>query len=395
MLGVCVPPASAQNQLETAYTAIKPSLVFVMNYHAGKFSAAGSGFVVGHRDGHMLVVTNRHVIEGGDSFKGVIQSPTQVAFGLTILTVGKSDDLALLESTKLDAPAVSLAMTLPPLGHAISIAGYPRTQLFIAMEGGGLTPSVHAGNVNALPQNGYYIQYDAQTDHGNSGGPLFDAETALVYGIVVLKYGSIETNFAISAVSLRTFLANASVFPSTNPVVVTGVVSIPTTPPTAAARGSIDRASCVSATLDFLKSLRADAANFARYHKAEEATMESLGAAKDRESLAGPSTLGGIELQTIQTIIRDDEPQLSAAGERIVGSGAAAMGEAARAVTADIATRDQDALQASLERKHVIDDVINGGLGKVTGDLDRETKRMSFQVLHDLTDIDNLATCDR
>jgi hypothetical protein len=394
-LGVCVPPANAQDQLETAYVAVRPSLVFVENYHAGRLSATGTGFVVGHRDGHMLIVTNRHVVEGGDSFRGVIQFPTTVSFGLTVFAVGTSDDLALLESTERDAPALSLATTLPALGHAVSIAGYPHTQIVIAFAGGGLSPSVHAGNVNALPENGYYIQYDAQTDHGNSGGPLFDLDSAMVYGIVVLKMGTIETNFAISAIRIRTFLANAGVFPSTLPLVVEGVATIATPAPTAAPPGSIDRASCASAMRDFLQIDKANTENFDRYTEAMHAATKSLHAATSGE-FVGVSALLGVELRAIQAIIHDDEPKLFGPRDRVAKSGAVATAQALVTLTTDAATRDQTALQFSLERNYLIGVLINGGTpDKLVGNLGQVTDRMTEQYLHDFDDLANLGICTR
>src|ERR1019366_1632282 len=60
--------------------------------------------------------------------------------------------------------------------------------------------------------NGYYIEFDAQSEPGNSGGPVFDSESGLVYGVVTYKLGDRETNIAIATPDLITFIQNAGVF---------------------------------------------------------------------------------------------------------------------------------------------------------------------------------------
>jgi len=73
-------------------------------------------------------------------------------------------------------------------GTAIAIAGYPRTQIDLAKRELGFTPSVHAGTVNALLANRSLIEFDAYAEDGNSGGPLLDGATRLVYGVVTEKF---------------------------------------------------------------------------------------------------------------------------------------------------------------------------------------------------------------
>ena len=75
-------------------------------------------------------------------------------------------------------PAVELGVP-PREGTRVGVAGYPRTQVLFGQLGLGLTPSVHLGTVNALPAGGALIQFDAQIEPGNSGGPLFDANNGV------------------------------------------------------------------------------------------------------------------------------------------------------------------------------------------------------------------------
>jgi hypothetical protein len=111
-------------------------------------------------------------------------------------------------------PKLQLSSRNPSEGQAVAIAGFPATQIEFFIDRLGLSPSLHEGTVNALPANGFYVEYDAQADHGNSGGPLFDAGTGLVYGIVTLGIASpassaVQTNLAISILRVSSFIANA------------------------------------------------------------------------------------------------------------------------------------------------------------------------------------------
>ena len=63
--------------------------------------------------------------------------------------------------------------------------GYPRaTAKFESILGDDLRPSVHMGIISAVRLGGEIIQFDAQIDHGDSGGPVIDKATGSVVGIV-------------------------------------------------------------------------------------------------------------------------------------------------------------------------------------------------------------------
>jgi hypothetical protein len=103
---------------------------------------------------------------------------------------------------------------LPAVGTEIGIAGYPSVQLSLASgDLQKLSPSFHAGSVSALSAGDPQIEYDAQTDHGNSGSPMFDLRTGIVYGLVrLVSTGStkaLQNNFAISVPELASFLDNS------------------------------------------------------------------------------------------------------------------------------------------------------------------------------------------
>ncbi len=155
----------------------------------------GSGFIV---DPSGYIVTNRHVIEGAFDITVVLQDQRFLKAHL----VGKMKrmDLALLKvdsSVPLEAVTFGDSSKLQP-GDAVIAIGNPL----------GLGGTVTTGVVSALNRNisetpfDDYIQTDAAINHGNSGGPLFNAEGKLV-GVNTAFFspggGSVGLSFAIPA----------------------------------------------------------------------------------------------------------------------------------------------------------------------------------------------------
>jgi len=139
--------------------------------------AQGSGFVY-DAEGH--IVTNQHVVDGAQSIS--VKFWNGKTYDATVVGTDASTDLAVL---KVDAPA----SVLEPLslgdsndlevGHAVVAIGSPF----------GLEQTVTAGIVSALhrqmtsPNNFTIddsIQTDAAINHGNSGGPLLNAQGKVV-----------------------------------------------------------------------------------------------------------------------------------------------------------------------------------------------------------------------
>lgn len=135
---------------------------------------AGTGFII-DTDGH--IVTNWHVVTGGDAFAVVLSDGTQVDAEL----VGSDarDDLAVVKIDPSVVPSIVAfgdSSALKP-GQDVLAIGSPL---------GAFTNSVTAGIVSALGRNqlssgnascqnySNLIQHDAAINHGNSGGPLFN-----------------------------------------------------------------------------------------------------------------------------------------------------------------------------------------------------------------------------
>jgi S1-C subfamily serine protease len=158
---------------------------------------SGSGFIW-DREGH--VVTNFHVLAGGDAFKVTLAD--QSTWDARPIGVAPEKDLAVL---KIDAPAGKL----PPLPLGNSETLKVGQSVFAIGNPFGLDQSLTTGVVSALGREIQsvggapirdVIQTDAAINPGNSGGPLLDSAGRLV-GVNTAIYspsgGSSGVGFAI------------------------------------------------------------------------------------------------------------------------------------------------------------------------------------------------------
>jgi S1-C subfamily serine protease len=138
---------------------------------------SGSGFIW-DREGH--VVTNFHVLAGGDAFKVTLAD--QSTWDARPIGVAPEKDLAVL---KIDAPAGKL----PPLPLGSSETLRVGQSVFAIGNPFGLDQSLTTGVVSALGREIQsvggapirdVIQTDTAINPGNSGGPLLDSSGRLV-----------------------------------------------------------------------------------------------------------------------------------------------------------------------------------------------------------------------
>jgi serine protease Do len=189
-----------------AFASIVPALaVIAMVDASGKLSGFGTGFCIGSDDKHSYFVTNHHVVAAPGAsvpkLVAILMSDASMRHPARIVVDSKDPDLAIVETDVAYVPVLTFSTTIPQAGDSVAIAGFPWNEgqrWGSLLSGAGfqlangehhfppeLEPSYHSGPVSAIHGAGaYYIQYDALTDHGNSGGPLFDPATGQVYGIV-------------------------------------------------------------------------------------------------------------------------------------------------------------------------------------------------------------------
>lgn len=201
---------SAVDALPALIAKLKPSVLAVGFYketQSPRFGFSGTGFVVG--DGNLLV-TNAHVIaRSADDGMG---DNSLVAYWpgtsgqdslrrLEVIEIDKAHDLALLRFEGGAMPVLALdTVQFAREGQMVAFIGFPL--------GGnlGLSPVTHRGIVSAITsvalpspsarqldsraikalKDGAFelLQLDATAYPGNSGGPLFDAETGAVVGVI-------------------------------------------------------------------------------------------------------------------------------------------------------------------------------------------------------------------
>jgi S1-C subfamily serine protease len=203
--------ATADDTLPSLVARIKPSVLAVGFYKETqnpRFGFRGTGFVIG--DGNLLV-TNAHVIERidgtGSDGSLVLHSKDGNGTGedrirhAEILEVDRPHDLALLRFTGNPLPALPLGRAGSAReGQSVAFVGFPMGGVL------GFAPVTHRGMISsittvALPsptarqlddrainriREGAFavLQLDATAYPGNSGGPLFDAQTGEVVGVV-------------------------------------------------------------------------------------------------------------------------------------------------------------------------------------------------------------------
>ncbi len=208
---LCLPvAASAADTLPRLIAQVKPSVLAVGFYketQSPRFGFSGTGFVVG--DGNLLV-TNAHVVtrpteDDASDISLVVYTPGASGQDsmrlLEIIEVDKAHDLALLRFKGGAVPALALGPAQPVReGQMVAFIGFPLGSNL------GLSPVTHRGIVSAITavalpspsarqldnraikalKEGVFdlLQLDATAYPGNSGGPLFDAESGAVVGVV-------------------------------------------------------------------------------------------------------------------------------------------------------------------------------------------------------------------
>jgi len=176
--------STASPSPQELYKRLSPSVFVVEVLDASRsVVATGSAVAVAPNE----VVTNRHVIEEGISWRLRRGSQT---WPLTITYLDPDHDLCQLKAKGFAArPVLILSSTAPAVGERVFAIGAPE----------GLELTMSEGLVSGLREyeNAHLIQTSAAISPGSSGGGLFDAQGRLI-GITTffLKEGQ-NLNFAL------------------------------------------------------------------------------------------------------------------------------------------------------------------------------------------------------
>lgn len=172
-------PIGGKMTIPEVYVAVSPSVVGVAQYQTDKSfmqTGAGSGIIMS-ADGY--VITNAHVVAGGNAFKVVLHDGTPKdakLIGADTLT-----DLAVLQIIDPEnlVPAVFGDSEQIEVGETVITIGNPAGDILA----GSLTRGVVSAVKRDIPTTHIpLIQTDAAINPGNSGGPLVN-EYGQVIGI--------------------------------------------------------------------------------------------------------------------------------------------------------------------------------------------------------------------
>lgn len=161
-------------------------------------TGAGTGIIVS-ADG--LIMTNKHVVEGGDTFT-IVTSDNKEYKNAKVLATDPANDLAFMkvEASGLtpaelgDSDKVEVGQTVVAIGNALGQFQNTVTTGVISGKSRPITASGGNGDAEKLTN---LFQTDAAINPGNSGGPLVDIEGRVI-GINTAVAGSAENiGFAI------------------------------------------------------------------------------------------------------------------------------------------------------------------------------------------------------
>ena len=221
---LCILSSVGNAQLEETIAKVKPSIVGIGTYQKTKspsLTYMGTGFAVG--DG-LHIVTNAHVIRETLDFKNMEkhvvitgQDNKPELRDASIVFLDKEHDIALLKISGTALPALKLgnsttvregrrmAYTGFPIGMVLGF--YPVThQAIISSVTPIIRPAHNATQLNAklirrLQSPFMVFQLDGVAYPGNSGSPLYDPDTGLVYGIINMVYVKGKKETALSSPS--------------------------------------------------------------------------------------------------------------------------------------------------------------------------------------------------
>jgi serine protease Do len=182
--------------LSAAVEKVYNSSVMVKTSKGNKAVGSGSGFVYKVDDKKNYIITNHHVISGGDTFKVVNYKDEEIEAKL----LGSDEylDIAVLEIEKRDdMPAVAIGKSADAkLGDTVFTVGTPLGYTYHNTVTSGIISGlnrqveVSIGSSNSYTSKENYvmeaIQTNAAVNPGNSGGALANAKGEII-GVISMK----------------------------------------------------------------------------------------------------------------------------------------------------------------------------------------------------------------
>ena len=185
---LCVPVARAAEKVPRAVLRSADSVVRVVATSSREISS-GTGFVIKNGRDASYVATNHHVVEGMTESVGVYLDQDTFVEAQIVADSAQSDCCILKTSERLPMRAVTLT-TRASRGDAIYAVGFPGAADNLSMSVAtlareatitdGIISAVRTIQVTASGKDVTMYQINADINHGNSGGPLFDVKGRVI-----------------------------------------------------------------------------------------------------------------------------------------------------------------------------------------------------------------------
>lgn len=166
--------------LSATLQQVHQSVVLILN---SKEHSSGSGVIVASDATSSEILTAAHVIGKATIVQVYIRDDPSTSFRAKVVKIDRRSDLALLKIEKGGLKAADIATDVKD-GQGVVAVGYPVASFELLNATNELATANHEGIISAIHLGGRLLEHTALTDHGNSGGPLFDVESGYVVGII-------------------------------------------------------------------------------------------------------------------------------------------------------------------------------------------------------------------
>ena len=164
-----------------------------MAFSGDKPISTGTGFFTSKSG---TLITNRHVVVGGDSLRFVALWDATIKHApvwFKVVRISANRDLAALEPTTAGGTYLPLPIGESlQLGRAVIAVGFPISMTVAAELGTSLTDIVVTkGTISSIRRKDdepEWIQHDCRIASGSSGGPIIDLTTGCVVGVNTLAF---------------------------------------------------------------------------------------------------------------------------------------------------------------------------------------------------------------
>ena len=162
---------AATIQIQSEGTFVDPQVGLMVN-SAGR----GSGFLIS-ADG--LAITNNHVVTGAALLRVWVGGDATKEYDARVVGVSECSDLAVIKLDGADFSYLQWRPDATKVGLQVYVAGYPLGAPQFAMTQGIISKAAATGATSWASVSNV-LTHDAIINHGNSGGPLVDANGQVV-----------------------------------------------------------------------------------------------------------------------------------------------------------------------------------------------------------------------